>query len=874
MERTVESSKIISRKFGLDLGMVLLLLFWFAVPLIFLRNSPMLIEWPWVLGFVLGTGALLVLWTRLARGEAEPTLPGPAPWHAWRWVVTILLLTGVTAVSFCIPLTMHFWGGGDEVQMLTSEFWMAHFDRGLSRPLNVTFLWLGRQLTPDRIEGQLIIAGILCLANGVFLMGVIRELFPQDRLLPVVAGVMMILNRGDLSRFMIMWTTSLYWGPLCFILLAAWLFLVSSRRRSRLLLFAACFFLGAALLGTEGLFPLAGVLSFLVYRYWQDRRHGLLWFLAWNGTVALMACRFIQFLLSRGGDVYQLRQTQGSQGQVDVLHALKVQTTAFLEYFSVRGAAWEYWPAAVAVFFMVLLAVWLASRMTTAGPAWPARKTLLVASLASVAAMAFGFLPFLHIPHLFRTHFLASAGESVFVAALLCLAGSFLPARLRAAGTSVLVATAGGLACMATFTSQQSDRRLSGINFEKLTYVFEQIHSLSPRLEPGTALLFVLDDGISSPLGGLYHMNRMTDLVLGVPSYIVNGSSEEITAKIGPKGIIPSHPYIVTGEYGYEKLVAFRLSYDGTTRLITELPPALVADAPEAARLYRPLEHLRPGAIHPLPLFRVPVWSDGMPDLFDFAPGVLLGDKWGERRVSKNEKLSRTFQNGAAIWVNPAGRSSLDFSLNIKPESEYEKVAVDFSVRNDQGAEVMKTRLPKEGRVQVKLPLDPQRLQSFHFDFAAAEPGAATPPVLRAYRPGTVKRGLPSRRKSDVTEPGTVLGDNWQPLERYDGLSFRWVENDAEIKPGIWASSVSTLRIALECGPGVGEDGARLEVRGKDGEVLASAHIHTFAELQLKLSRSLQPNEVCRLHIHGGGRPSPRGDPRILNFRVFSCALE
>lgn len=863
-----------SRKFGLDLGMVLLLLSWFAVPLMVLRNSPVLIEWPWMIGFVVGTLALLALWQRIAGRETQPVVAGPAPWHPWRWTVTILLLTGVMAVSFFIPLTMHFWGGADEIQMLKSEFWMAGFDMGLSRPLNVTFLWIGRQLTPDRIEGQLIIAGILCLANGVFLLGVIRELFPQDRLLPVVAGVMMILNRGDLSRFMIMWTTSLYWGPLCFILLATWLFLVSSRRRSRLLLFAACFFLGAALLGTEGLFPLAGVLSFLVYRYWQDRRHGLLWFLAWNGTVALLACRFVQFLLSRGGDVYQLKQTRGSQGQVDVLHALKVQMMAFLEYFSVRGATWEYWPASLAVFVMVLLAVWLASRVKTSGVAWPSRRTLLFASLAGVAAMGFGFLPFLHIPHLFRTHFLASAGESLFVAALLCLAGSFLPTRWRSVGTGVLVALAGGLACMGSFTSQQTDRRLSGINFEKLTSVFGQIHSLSPRLEPGTALLFVLDDGISSPLGGLYHMNRMTNHVLGAPSYIVNGSADEITAKMGPKGIIPSHPYIVTGEYGYEKLVAFRVSYDGTTRLIKELPQALVEDAPDAARLYRPLERLHPGVIEPLPLFRVPVWSDGTSDLFDFAPGVLLGDNWGERRISKNEKFSREFQNGAIIWVNPAGRTSLEFHLNIKPESEYEKTAVDFSVLNDEGAEVMKTRLPKDGKVQVKLPLNPQRLQSFQFRFAAAEPGAEAPPALRAYRPGTVKRGLPSRRRSDVTEPGTVLGENWFPLERYDGMSFRWVENDAEIKPGIWAKPVSTLRISLECGPGVDDEGTMLEVRDKNGEVLASTHIHTFAEFELKLSRPLQPNEVCRLHIHGGGRPSPRGDPRILNFRVFSCALE
>lgn len=522
---------------------------------------------------------------------------------------------------------------------------------------------------------------------------------------------------------------------------------------------------------------------------------------------------------------------------------------------------------------MVLLAFWFMRRWVAEGSAWPSRKTTLFAALGGAGAMVLGFLPFLHIPHLFRTHFLASAGESVFVAALLCLAGSLLPLRWRGAGTSVLIATIAGLTCIATFTAQKTERRLASITFEKLTSIFEQIHSLSPRLEPGTALLFVLDDGISSPLGGIYHMNRMTDLVLHAPCYIVNGSTTEITAKMGPRGVVPCHPYITSGEYPYEKLVAFRVSYDGTTRLIAELPPALVADAPDAARLYRPLARLHPGAIEPLPIFRVPKWSEGTPDLFDFTPGVLLGDNWGERKVSKNEKLSREFQNNAVIWVNPAGRTSLDLSLSIKQDDDEKQVAIDFSILNDQGAEVMKTRLSKE-RIPVHLPLDPQRLQSFRFHFAAAEPGATTPPMLKAYRAGTVKRGLPTRRKSDVTEPGTVLGDNWYRLERYSGQSFRWVNNDAEIKPGIWSTSVDTLRISLECGPGIGEDGAKLEVRSKGGEILASTQIHTFAELQLKLARRLQPNEVCLLHIEGGGRPAPRGDPRILNFRVFSCSLE
>ena len=874
MESEEEHSKISSRGYALDLSMVLILLGWFAVPLILLRGSPTLAGWPWRIGFTVGTLLLLALWQKLGRRLHEVPLPSPAPEPFWRKAVTVGLLAVLTYVSFFIPLTMHFWGGGDDLQVLISEFWHSGFDRGLSRPLNVTFLWLGLQLTPDRVEGQLIVAALLCLGNGVFLMCVLKELFPSARLLPVAAGVMMILNRGDLSRFTIMWTTSLYWGPLCFLLLAVWLWLVSSRRRSRLLLFAACFFLGCALLGTEGLFPLAGSLSLLVYRYWQDRRHGTLWLAAWVGTVGLFTARFLQFLLASDGNSYQFRQTKGAQGKVDVLQSLKVHLTAILEYLKVQDMAWEYWLAGLAVFVLVLLMLWL-SRGMFAGAAQPSRKTIWLAVFGAAAAMVLGFLPFLHIPHLFRTHFLASAGESFFYAALLCLLGALLPLRWRGIGSSILIAAMAGLACMATFTGQRSDRRLSGITFEKLVHVFHQIHSLSPQLPPDTVLLFVLDDGVASPLGGTYHVHRMSEMVLGPPSFVINGSETDVTAKVGPKGIIPTYPE-ATGseEYGFERLVAFRVSYDGTTRLITELPPALITEAPDAARLYRPLDRLRPGALTEMRLLRMPSWSDGVPDLFDFTPGVTFGQGWGERRVSKNDKLSREFQNDAEIWVNPAGRTRIEISLNIKPDTENEGVAVDFTVRDEKGASVMQTRLPKEGRTLVKLDLDPTRLHRFRFNFAAADAGARPLQVLKAYRPGTVERTTVGRKRSDVTEAGTVLGNNWHPLERYEGLTFRWVTNDAEIKPGVWATSVNTLNLAVEGGPGVGEKGGTLELRNQAGEVLGSAHIREYTEIKFPLPRPPLPNEVYRLHIEGGGLPSPRGEPRILNFRVFQCSLE
>jgi hypothetical protein len=119
-----------------------------------------------------------------------------------------------------------------------------------------------------------------------------------------------------------------------------------------------------------------------------------------------------------------------------------------------------------------------------------------------------------------------------------------------------------------------------------------------------------------------------------------------------------------------------------------------------------------------------------------------------------------------------------------------------------------------------------------------------------------------------------VLGKNWHPLERYEGLTFRWVTNDAEIRSGIWSTSADTLKLAVEAGPGVGDQGATLELRNEKGEVLGSTHFYKYTEINFPLPRPPLPNETYRLHVEGGGRPSPRGESRILNFRVFQCSLQ
>jgi hypothetical protein len=115
---------------------------------------------------------------------------------------------------------------------------------------------------------------------------------------------------------------------------------------------------------------------------------------------------------------------------------------------------------------------------------------------------------------------------------------------------------------------------------------------------------------------------------------------------------------------------------------------------------------------------------------------------------------------------------------------------------------------------------------------------------------------------------GTLsLGSNWGSYETYRGASFRWVRNDAEI---VLAPGTGEVRVAIACegGPSLGQSTFPLRVldtahRQVDHVVCSGAN----RPAELLLPAGGAPAKYL-LHADGGDR-AVRGEPRILNFRVF-----
>lgn len=135
-----------------------------------------------------------------------------------------------------------------------------------------------------------------------------------------------------------------------------------------------------------------------------------------------------------------------------------------------------------------------------------------------------------------------------------------------------------------------------------------------------------------------------------------------------------------------------------------------------------------------------------------------------------------------------------------------------------------------------------------------------------------VVAGTSAVEAADAIPTGTVgtlaLGANWGSYETYQGKSFRWVANDAQIilQPG---SGEARLNIVCAGGPSLGQPVFPLRVL--DAQRRQVDHVMCAGPGQpvsLLLPLGAAATRYT-LHVDGGGR-RVRGDPRTLNVQVFS----
>jgi hypothetical protein len=117
---------------------------------------------------------------------------------------------------------------------------------------------------------------------------------------------------------------------------------------------------------------------------------------------------------------------------------------------------------------------------------------------------------------------------------------------------------------------------------------------------------------------------------------------------------------------------------------------------------------------------------------------------------------------------------------------------------------------------------------------------------------------------------GLALGANWGAYETYRGVSFRWIDEDAEV---VLRGGSGEAQLAIVCsgGPSVGQVDVPVRVLDRSHRQVDHADCggpdHP-ATLLLPLERG---ETHYFLHVDGGGHPVP-GEKRILNVQIFSLA--
>lgn len=863
-----------------DLCFITALLLLTAVDLVLLRGHPIVLSPVGSAAFFVIFFLLVGSWWLMSRrlAHAPRTVEIAGSFSLWRFSLLAALLFAVTLVCYYQPMKIHFWGGADDfIPLVRTDLWSVRYDDGQSRPLALLSHFVAQHLSAGNISVFLWYGVVIWFLNALLLFAILRNVMPRFTGVAVSAALLMVADRADPARFSPLWAGNVYCTAVFLLLLALWLLLLSYDRDSRMLLVAACVSIATALLMQESVFPLSMLGPILLWLKKGDRRKLFIWLCAWLGTVGVLALRFALFLLHVGKNSYQLGVAAGATTPGTALSLIKMHLAATLAYFSDFHSPASEWRWGILALLLAVLCFWWGIRRR---PETGSLRVLLLGLAVAFGALLLGILPFLPVHGLFRTHFLAGPADAALVALALGLVTSFFPRRI---GLGIFGGITAILVAHSTIASLQEQKEIDAgatVFFEKTSHIFEQIHDLCPQFPAETVVILVLDDNIPTPLGANYAVLNLGLKFLGAPIYQANYTAHELDYSVAfeKEGLAARTPKVgirkaETTMYTYDKVVAFGLSQDGSVSLLEKLPPGLLP-GPDVAAKYDPLALMKPAPAPSLSYLRCADWMEKLRDVQDTTRGVMLGAGWGSIEVTR-DRLYRNAHDGARIAVNTMGENKRTLTLNVRPPKEH-KGPWEFQAVDARGQVAASAVLTKHQDVRLDLPLDPKTINTFSLRLWETGQAADRHPEA-GFRVYCRKlKNVPAHllKSRDLAFRGVHLGANWYPLESYEGQTFRWIENDAQIQITPFVPEQADLFMTVEPGPGMGGSTCQLQLLDADGHSVAEATFDARKTVRLTLPKPLRRDVTYRLHVVGGGAPSSNGDPRILNFRVFDCVAK
>ncbi len=525
---------------------------------------------------------------------------------------TLLLIFAVPA--FYVPMQKSFWNGTDDVDMLyitetmpLSQL-MAQSDRWEARPLEMFGVALARKFTDESVDSFLWLAFMLRCASALLLYGIVRCLL-KTRSLALLAALLFMVNPGEPWRYIAIVMMD-YYLALFLLLLSIWLYLNSYVKGNRFILLGACLALVGTFLTRESALLIAVAVPALLFLLKPRRPNRRLWLYAWIGTLALMLLRFGLFWLNTP-DAYQKGISIPVGSATEVVDRLALLMSPALAYASDLSLAPRYAVPALLVAIVAGCLLWLHTRNENL-------KTLLKPSLFGIAltaaAIVLSILPYFGFSAIRRTQFFAAPFQAAGWTLLIALVGGLLAFRFRLVARWWLVGAGSFLifAAVAQSFHFQDQQQNSGVSFARIVSIFDQVHRLAPVIQPGSAILFVLDDG-RSPFGGrniqLIELSRLAFGVDALQANYIDVYGRQSGFEADGIWLVPdpAEPRREFYHYPYSQAIAFRIDSSARVTLLDTLPPALLREG-VFAEGYNPRSRISPGSAFPLRFLHFSHW--------------------------------------------------------------------------------------------------------------------------------------------------------------------------------------------------------------------------------------------------------------------------
>jgi len=254
---------------------------------------------------------------------------------------------------------------------------------------------------------------------------------------------------------------------------------------------------------------------------------------------------------------------------------------------------------------------------------------------------------------------------------------------------------------------------------------------------------------------------------------------------------------------------------------------------------------------------------------------ISIGRGWYAYETYKGRSF-RWVDNDATFFVD-SRKPLAKIAVTLEPGPGLRSTAFTLDVLGQDGKLI--GQAPVRGQQSVRFDLPAQAgKNAYTLHITGGGKKIATDPRILNFRvfriadatnDATIGAGHPDI----VSGVGLRLGANWYPLEQYAGETFRWVNNDAQIIVTSDTAKDRRLKLVAAAGPSIQSPANFLiALNDADGRLIQAGKIKArgFVYFNLPLKAGA---DAFTLHVNSTGKRAPN-DPRVLDFRVFSLAIQ